>query len=100
MSELTLEEKSDMVTGVPGPCVGNIYPIPRLNFSGICFQDGPVQIRTADFVSLFPSGINIAATWDKAMMYAKHLAMGREFRAKGAHVALAYVTLPFLEFEP
>lgn len=78
-----------MVTGVPGPCIGNIYPIPRLNFSGICLQDGPVSLRVADYVSVFPSGVTVAASWDKSVMYERNVAMGREFRAKGAHVALA-----------
>ncbi|KAJ4235417.1 hypothetical protein NW760_004958 [Fusarium oxysporum] len=89
VAELTLEEKSDMVTGVPGPCIGNIYPIPRLNFSGLCLHDGPVAIRAVDYSSTFPSGVTVAASWDKALMYERYLAMGREFRGKGAHVALA-----------
>lgn len=89
VAELTLEEKADMVTGRPGPCVGNIYPIPRLNFSGLCLQDGPASLRTADFVSSFPAGVTIASSWDKQMMYDRSLALGREFRAKGAQIALA-----------
>ncbi|KAL3495966.1 glycosyl hydrolase family 3 N terminal domain-containing protein [Aspergillus germanicus] len=88
-SQLTLAEKADMVTGVASPCIGNIYPIPRLNFSGICLQDGPLSLRVADYVSVFPSGVTIAASWDKRVMYERNLAMGREFKAKGAHVALA-----------
>ncbi|KAJ4048995.1 hypothetical protein NW756_006208 [Fusarium oxysporum] len=87
VAELTLEEKSDMVTGVPGPCIGNIYPIPRLNFSGLCLHDGPVAIRAVDYSSTFPSGVTVAASWDKALMYERYLAMGREFRGKGAHDA-------------
>lgn len=78
-----------MVTGQPGPCVGNIYPIPRLNFSGLCLQDGPASLRTADLVSVFPAGVTIASSWDKQMMYDRSLAMGREFKAKGAQIALA-----------
>ncbi|KAM5353228.1 hypothetical protein ACJZ2D_016878 [Fusarium nematophilum] len=86
---LTIVEKADMVTGVPGPCVGNIYPIPRLNFSGLCLQDGPVSLRTVDYVSVFPAGVTIASSWDKEIMYERSLVMGREFKAKGAHIALA-----------
>ncbi|KAH6685809.1 beta-glucosidase [Plectosphaerella plurivora] len=89
VGELTLQEKADMVTGQAGPCVGNIYPIPRLNFTGLCLQDGPASLRTADFVSAFPAGVTIASSWDKKMMYDRSLAMGREFRAKGAQIALA-----------
>ncbi|KAL2851770.1 glycosyl hydrolase family 3 N terminal domain-containing protein [Aspergillus pseudodeflectus] len=50
VEELTLAEKADMVTGVAGPCIGNVYPIPCLNFSGICLQDGPVSLRVASNV--------------------------------------------------
>lgn len=89
ISELTLEEKSLMVTGQAGPCVGNIYPIERLNFSGLCLQDGPASLRTADFVSVFEAGVTIASSWDKKMMYDRSFAMGQEFRAKGAQIALA-----------
>lgn len=89
VAELTLQEKADMVTGQPGPCVGNIYPIPRLNFGGLCLQDGPASLRTADLVSAFTGGVTIASSWDKEIMYARSVAMGSEFRAKGAEIALA-----------
>jgi beta-glucosidase len=81
-----------MVTGQAGPCVGNIYPIPRLNFGGLCLQDGPASLLTADLVSTFPGGVTIASSWDKEMTYARSVAMGSESRAKGAQIALALVT--------
>lgn len=89
VAQLTLEEKANMVTGQPGPCVGNIVAIPRLNFSGLCLQDGPASLRVANHVSSFPSGVTIASSWDKKMLYERALAMGREFKGKGAHIALA-----------
>lgn len=78
-----------MVTGTPGPCVGNIYPIPRLNFSGLCLQDGPLAIRVADYASVFEAGVTAASTWDRQILYERGYAMGEEFKAKGAQVALA-----------
>ena len=63
--------------------------IPRLNFKGICLQDSPVGVRFADFVSVFPAGINAAATWDENLIYRRGVAMGEEFRGKGVNVALA-----------
>jgi len=69
--------------------VGNIYPIPRLNFSGLCLQDGPASLRTADLVSVYPGGVTVASSWDRKLMYDRSIAMGREFRAKGAQIALA-----------
>ncbi|KAJ9143384.1 Beta-glucosidase 2 [Pleurostoma richardsiae] len=94
LAELTLEEKAGMTTGMPGPCVGNIVPIPRLGFPGLCLQDGPLSIRVADYASVFPAGVSIAASWDRALMYERAFAMGSEFRAKGAQIALGPVCGP------
>jgi beta-glucosidase len=74
--------------------VGNIVAVPRLGFQGLCLQDGPLSIRVADYASVFTAGVSAAATWDKSIMYERGLAMGREFKAKGAHVALSPVAGP------
>jgi beta-glucosidase len=89
VAQLTLAEKSDMVTGQPGPCVGNIVAIPRLNFTGLCLQDGPLAIRVADYASTFEAGVTAASSWDREIMYERGYAMGQEFKAKGAHIALS-----------
>lgn len=89
LAELTLEEKAGMATGEPGPCVGNIVPIERLGFPGLCLQDGPLSIRVADYASVFSAGVSIASSWDRSMIYERAFAMGEEFKAKGAQVALA-----------
>lgn len=94
MAQLTIEEKADMVTGQAGPCVGNIVAIPRLGFNGLCLQDGPLAIRVADYASVFSAGVSTGATWDKDIMYERGLAMGEEFRGKGANVALGPVAGP------
>ena len=78
-----------MMTGTPGPCVGNIVAIPRLGFNGLCLQDGPLAIRVADYASVFPAGVSTAASFDKQLMYERGLFMGEEFKAKGAQIALA-----------
>ncbi|KAF3398431.1 putative beta-glucosidase G [Penicillium rolfsii] len=91
---LTLEEKADMVTGQPGPCVGNIVAITRLGFNGLCLQDGPLAIRVADYASVFSAGVTAASTWDRDILYERGFAMGEEFRAKGAHIALSPVAGP------
>ncbi|KAL2827394.1 glycosyl hydrolase family 3 N terminal domain-containing protein [Aspergillus cavernicola] len=94
VAQLSLDEKADMVTGQFGPCVGNIVAIPRLNFSGLCLQDGPLSIRVADYASVFPAGVTVASTWDRQVLYERGFAMGQEFKAKGAHVALSPVAGP------
>ncbi|KAI1080591.1 beta-glucosidase-related glycosidase [Whalleya microplaca] len=94
VAELTIDEKADMVTGQPGPCVGNIIDIPRLGFPGLCLQDGPLAIRVADFASVFGAGVSAASTWDRDILYERGFAMGQEFRGKGAQVALGPVAGP------
>ncbi|KAK6064562.1 hypothetical protein SCUP234_12968 [Seiridium cupressi] len=92
LSQLNLTEKAALVTGnIAGACDGNINPIPRLDFSGLCLHIGPAAIRVADLASLFPAGVTAGPTWDKDLMYARGLVMGEEFRGKGAHIALAPV---------
>lgn len=94
VANLTADEKVQMVTGTLGPCVGNIGPIERLGFSGLCLQDGPLSIRQATYASVFPAGLTTAASWDKSLAYTRGLYIGEEFRAKGAHVALGPVVGP------
>ncbi|KAI7662961.1 putative beta-glucosidase [Hortaea werneckii] len=91
VDQLTVEEKALMVTGAEGPCVGNIQPIERLGFNGLCLQDGPLSIRYADYASVFSAGVSAACTWDRDILHERGMAMGKEFKGKGAHVALAPV---------
>jgi beta-glucosidase len=51
-------------------------------------------IRFADYVSAFPAGINVAATWDRSLAYARGVAMGEENRDKGVDVTLGPVCGP------
>ena len=85
-----------MVTGVVGPCVGNIGPIPRLGFSGLCLQAGPLAIRQADYASVFPAGLSAAASWDIGLIHQRGLDLGSEFKGKGANIALGYDVRPRL----
>lgn len=80
--------------GTPGPCVGNIAPIPRLNFTGLCLHDGPAAIRQAVYASVFPAGVSAAASWDRDLIHQHGVRMAEEFRGKGAHVILGPVVGP------
>lgn len=40
-------------------------------------QDSPVGVRSTDFNSVFSSGQSVAATFDRGLMYARGLAMGK-----------------------
>ncbi|KPM45185.1 putative beta-glucosidase G [Neonectria ditissima] len=95
IARMNLTEKALMVTGtLDGTCIEYIAPITRVGFGGICLQDGPNGLRTADKASVFPAGLTTAATWDKQLMYARGSAMAQEFRDKGSHVALGPVAGP------
>lgn len=49
---------------------------------------------TADYVTAFPAGVNVAATWDKRLAYQRGNAMGNEHRDKGVDVQLGPVAGP------
>jgi beta-glucosidase len=95
VSRLNLTEKSAMITGKlslgVGGCIGNLLPIDRVGYSGLCMQDGPNGVGLADLTSVFPSGVTMGASWDKKLIYQRGVAIGKEFRSKGIHVALGYV---------
>lgn len=57
-------------------------------------QDSPVGVRFTDFNTVFPAGINAAATWDRGLAYARGAAMGKEHQLKGVDVDLAPVAGP------
>ncbi|EJT78053.1 hypothetical protein GGTG_03156 [Gaeumannomyces tritici R3-111a-1] len=94
VSKMTLEEKVNVTRGFPGQCVGNSGAVPRLGVAPICFADGPAGLRGQEFVSAFPAGIHLAATFDAELMYDYGLALGREFRDRGVHMALGPVSGP------
>ena len=54
----------------------------------MCLQDSPVGVRDTDFNSVFPAGVNVAATWDRGVAYARGQAMGEEHRGKGVDMQL------------
>ncbi|OLL25290.1 Beta-glucosidase 1 [Neolecta irregularis DAH-3] len=107
---LTLLEKVNITTGTgwqSDRCVGNTGSLPRLGLGSLCLQDSPLGVRFTDYVSVFPSGVQTASTWDKeyalsnmlndltySLIYNRGLALGQEFRGKGVNVALGPVAGP------
>ncbi|KAJ5294655.1 hypothetical protein PENANT_c006G05588 [Penicillium antarcticum] len=97
VSNLTLAEKVNLTTGAGWEqerCVGETGGIPRLGMWGMCLQDSPLGVRDSDYNSGFPSGVNVAATWDKRLAYQRGTAMGEEHRDKGVDVQLGPVAGP------
>ncbi|KAL8726209.1 MAG: hypothetical protein Q9181_006139 [Wetmoreana brouardii] len=97
VSQLTLTEKVNLTTGVGWQserCVGETGAIPRLGFRGLCLQDSPLGVRNTDYNSAFPAGVNVAATFDRGLAYARGQAMGQEHRGKGVDIQLGPVAGP------
>jgi beta-glucosidase len=97
VSQLTLEEKVNLTTGTgwqTDKCVGQTGAIPRLGFRAMCLQDSPTGVRDTDFVSVFPAGVNVAATWDRNLAYLRGQGMGEEHHGKGVDVQLGPVAGP------
>ncbi|KAI9347228.1 glycoside hydrolase superfamily [Obelidium mucronatum] len=91
VAKLTYREKMDMIMGIGwagGPCVGNVGPVPSIGFKGLCLNDAPMGVHWVENVTAFPSGLNLAATFDKELMLEYGKAMGREFREVGVNIQL------------
>ncbi|TEA21993.1 putative beta-glucosidase F [Colletotrichum sidae] len=84
VDRMTLAEKTNITSG-SGIFMGYVFIFkPR----GLCLADSATGVRQADNVTVFPSGITTGATFDKDLMYARGVAMGKEFRGKGANIYL------------
>ncbi|KAI0526700.1 beta-glucosidase M [Xylaria bambusicola] len=103
VDQLTMQEKASLASGVTSStgttgtlngCSGNIGAIDRMNFTGLCLTDAGQGVRATDFVSGFPSGIHVGASWNKALTRRRAESMGLEFRVKGANIALGPVVGP------
>ncbi|KAF2183312.1 glycoside hydrolase family 3 protein [Zopfia rhizophila CBS 207.26] len=88
IAQMNLEEKLNLTYGHTGPCVGQTGTVSRLGVPSLCFADAPDGIRGQEFVSAFPAGIHLGATFNRDLMYRYGQAVGREYRGKGINVAL------------
>ncbi|OLN86969.1 putative beta-glucosidase F [Colletotrichum chlorophyti] len=92
VDRMTLAEKTNITAGsgifMGIRCVGNSGSALRLGFPQLCLADSATGVRQADNVTVFPSGITTGATFDKDLIYARGVAIGKEFRGKGANIYL------------
>ncbi|KAH8671312.1 glycoside hydrolase superfamily [Xylariales sp. PMI_506] len=96
VQNMTLAEKIGLTTGAGSStgCMGFIQGIPRLNFSGLCLSDAGNGLRATDFVSGWPSGVHVGASWNKNLTRQRGSGMGGEFRIKGVNILLGPVAAP------
>ncbi|KAJ9143815.1 Beta-glucosidase [Pleurostoma richardsiae] len=94
VAKMTLAEKANVTSGTGfymgelSRCVGNTGSAPGVGFPQLCLQDSALGVRSTDHATAFPPGLTTGATWDKTLMYERGVALGEEFRGKGANVYL------------
>jgi len=61
VGQMTLEEKLEMVHGIPGPYVGNVRAIDRLGIPALTLNDGPQGFRAKvpGTSTMWPSGLTV-----------------------------------------
>ncbi|KAH9890234.1 glycosyl hydrolase family 3 N terminal domain-containing protein [Xylariomycetidae sp. FL2044] len=96
VSQLTLEEKVNLTGGASTEtgCSGFIQSIPRLNFTGLCLADAGNGVRATDYVSAWPAGIHVGASWNRELAHQRAWFMGGEAKKKGVNVLLGPVVGP------
>ncbi|POR33093.1 Beta-glucosidase [Tolypocladium paradoxum] len=96
VAQMTLDEKVNLTAGYAAPngCSGTIPAIKRLGFPGMCVSDAGQGLRSTDFVSSWPSGIHVGASWNKDLTHKRGMAMGGEFKRKGVNMLLGPVVGP------
>ncbi|KAK6082832.1 cel3e secreted beta-glucosidase [Seiridium cupressi] len=96
VQNMTTEEKISLTTGAGANtgCAGNIPAISRLNFTGLCLMDAGQGLRGTDFVSGWPAGIHVGASWNKGLTRQRGVGMGGEYKTKGVNIALGPVVGP------
>ncbi|KAF2971640.1 hypothetical protein GQX73_g2038 [Xylaria multiplex] len=96
VSQLSREEKVNLTGGVSvnSACSGTIPPIPRVNFTGLCLSDAGNGPRSTNFVSSWPAGLSVGASWNRELAHKRAVGMGGEFRAKGVNILLGPVVGP------
>ncbi|KAG7289631.1 hypothetical protein NEMBOFW57_006003 [Staphylotrichum longicolle] len=60
----------------------------------MCLGDAGNGLRGTDFVSTWPSGIHVGASWNKVLARHRGAGMGGEFKTKGVNVLLGPVVGP------
>lgn len=86
LSQMTLEEKIDLLGGVDGFFIRDI---PRLNLPRLKMADGPLGIRNFGPATSFAAGVGLSATWNPTLAELIGIELGRDARAKGVHFLLA-----------
>ncbi len=89
VSQMTLDEKINYITGHRS---WHVRGVERLGLPMVRMQDGPQGIRDKyseeKKSTLYPSGMAVAATWDRDLVNKMGVSLGRDARSRGVHVVL------------
>jgi beta-glucosidase len=85
LSKMTLNEKIDYIGGVNS---FYIRAIPRLGLPAFKMADGPLGVRNYGPSTTLAGGVNLAATWDPALVRRAGVVLGEDARARGVHFLL------------
>ncbi|MEO6523745.1 MAG: glycoside hydrolase family 3 C-terminal domain-containing protein [Mucilaginibacter sp.] len=86
LSNMTLDEKLNYIGGYNGFYIRGIS---RLGLPEIKLTDGPVGVHKDGRAIAYPATILTAATWDTSLVNQLGYQLGRDARARGAHILLA-----------
>ncbi|MGH9873942.1 MAG: beta-glucosidase H [Pyrinomonadaceae bacterium] len=85
LSQMTLEEKIDLLGGVD---FFFVRPIPRIGFPKLKMADGPIGVRNYGPATVMAGGVGLAATWNETLAVRVGTEIARDARAKGVHFLL------------
>ncbi|MBO4625500.1 MAG: glycoside hydrolase family 3 C-terminal domain-containing protein [Bacteroidales bacterium] len=96
---MSAEEKALLVVGFNSACegytpglagtAGATHPFPKYGIPSVVMMDGPVGVRLEDYhTTCFPTGLLVAASWDRETAFAIGRGIGEETLDMGADVIL------------
>lgn len=85
VGRMTLEEKLSMLTGQHDLAVRGV---PRLGIPAVWASDATSGVRCFGRATSFPSGVMLAATWDREQLYRVGSVLADECRAQGVSILL------------
>ncbi|CAK7275417.1 hypothetical protein SEPCBS57363_006671, partial [Sporothrix epigloea] len=68
--------------------------VPRVGFPGLCLDDAGNGLRNADFVSSWPSGMHVGASWNRDLAAKRAIGIAGDFKKKGVNMILGPVVGP------
>ena len=96
---MSAEEKALLVVGFNSACegytpglagtAGSTHPFPKYGIPSVVMMDGPVGVRLEDYhTTCFPTGLLVAASWDRDVAFQIGHGIGEETLDMGADVIL------------